>query len=303
MVLDDESCVLYSTYLGHTGSTSVTSIAAGGAGELYVTGETSSADFPITTEFHSQSGGFLAFLDLAASPPLPRIRAVVNAASFIGGPLARGELISIFGEEIGPDTPVAATVSGGLYPTKLGGVEVLVDGSPVPLLYVSRTQVNAAIPMLAANATVEVVIRNACGVTPPFRLQQYVAAIGVFTQDGSGSGPAAALNQDNTLNSPDNPAKRGTVVQFWVTGAGLTNPPQPDGRVAPIDDRSTIGLPGVRLGGLVEVLAVYAGAAPGLIAGVAQINVPIPENAPTGPAVLVSIRNGLDQNVTIAIAE
>jgi uncharacterized protein (TIGR03437 family) len=260
--------------------------------------------FPVSTAFEQKGGGFIAILDpSAAPPPVPRIRAIVNAASFTGGPLVRGELISIFGEDIGPETAVTATVNNGFLPTRLDAVDVLIDGAPVPLLYVSRTQINAAVPMLAAHAVVEVVVRGPRGATPPFRLEQHAAAIGVFTRDGSGRGQAAALNQDNTLNSPENPARRGSIMQIWVTGAGLTNPPQPDGRVSPPDDRAATGLPHVTLGVASGVMAHYAGAAPGMITGVAQINFRIPDDAPVGPVVGLSLQNAIAQDVTVAIAE
>ena len=52
-----------------------------------------------------------------------------------------------------------------------------------------------------------------------------------------------------------------------------------------------------------QVLAAYSGAAPGMIAGVAQVNFRIPDDAPTGPDVRLGIQYGLAQEVTIAIAE
>jgi uncharacterized protein (TIGR03437 family) len=297
--------VLYASYIGRTGVTRVTGIAAGDDGRLYVAGQGMGGELPL--EPPSPGGGFIAHIDVTAtSPRAPRIRAVVNSASFTGGPLVRGELISIFGEEIGPGTPMTAEPVGGAYPRQLGGLEVFANGNPLPLLYASRTQVNATVPMRTDHPVIEIVIRNANGMTAPFRLAQDVAAIGVFTRDGSGRGQAAALNQDNSPNSSANPARKGSTVQLWVTGAGLTNPPQPDGSVAAAGDRSSTGLPVITLrngSAIAQVLALYSGASPGMIAGVAQINFRIPGDAPTGPGVRLGIQHALAQEVTIAIAE
>ena len=84
----------------------------------------------------------------------PRAISIVNAApgtalAFTGelnGLIAPGEIISIYGSGLGPATPVGASPHNGLFPTSLSGVEVLVDGAPIPLLYVSASQINAEIP-------------------------------------------------------------------------------------------------------------------------------------------------------------
>ena len=44
------------------------------------------------------------------------------------------------------------------------------------------------------------------------------AVPGLFTIDGTGQGRAVALNDDNTVNDPSNPAARGTVIQIYGTG-------------------------------------------------------------------------------------
>src|SRR5260370_10070625 len=56
-------------------------------------------------------------------------------------------------------------------------------------------------------------------------------ALGLLAADGSGTGLANAQNSDGTYNSETNPAARGSVVTVFLTGAGLTNPPEPDGVV------------------------------------------------------------------------
>jgi uncharacterized protein (TIGR03437 family) len=56
-------------------------------------------------------------------------------------------------------------------------------------------------------------------------------APGVFTIDGTGYGQIAAINEDGTVNSPAQPAARGSVVAMWLTGFGRMQPVPLDGEV------------------------------------------------------------------------
>src|SRR5258708_4928164 len=77
---------------------------------------------------------------------------VLNAASFTEGPLAPGEIISIFGDNIGPATPAASSPDdAGFIPKDLGGVAVSFDGALAPLLYASSSQINAIVPFAVAD--------------------------------------------------------------------------------------------------------------------------------------------------------
>jgi uncharacterized protein (TIGR03437 family) len=86
-------------------------------------------------------------------------------------------------------------------------------------------------------------------------------------------GRAAALNQDGSINSPDNPAPLGSIVTLYTTGAGQMQPPVPDGKIA-VDIRPKPVLPvSVLFNYTNRGTILYAGPAPGMIAGVLQINV------------------------------
>jgi uncharacterized protein (TIGR03437 family) len=78
------------------------------------------------------------------------------------------------------------------------------------------------------------------------------------------------------------------VVAIYATGEGQTTPPGIDGKpssdVLPKPQAPVVVLIG---GAQAEVL--YAGAAPGLVAGVLQVNARIPQSAPSGPGVPVSL--------------
>jgi uncharacterized protein (TIGR03437 family) len=97
---------------------------------------------------------------------------------------------------------------------------------------------------------------------------------------------AAALNQDGTVNSVDHPAKPGSIIVFWATGAGLFTQSLPDGAIArpplsaPVQPVSVLFADLSAPGTLVEPL--YAGAAPGMVAGVLQVNARLPQNLPGG---------------------
>ncbi len=79
--------------------------------------------------------------------PVPGITSVVNSASFTSAAIAPGELISIFGNSIGPVVPSGPVLAlPAMVATSIGGLTVSFDGNPAPLLYVSAGQINAVVP-------------------------------------------------------------------------------------------------------------------------------------------------------------
>ena len=119
----------------------------------------------------------------------------------------------------------------------------------------------------------------------------------------------AALNPDYSVNSASNPATRGSYIVLYGTGEGRTNPTSVEGTIttsiAPIPQ--SIYPVTVTFGtgtGAVAGGVFYAGETPTALAGLMQINVTIPANAPTGPAVPVFVTiNGQTTpgNVTVSI--
>lgn len=110
---------------------------------------------------------------------------------------------------------------------------------------------------------------------------------GIFSVDASGQGQGAILNEDNTLNSPSNPARRGSVISIFGTGGGEAAPGVVDGQLVgsalprtslPVAVYFDIDLgddgPSANPG---EVL--YGGGSPGSVAGLLQVNVRVPANA------------------------
>jgi len=183
-------------------------------------------------------------------------------------------------------------------------VRVLFDGIPAPLIYVSATQCSAVVPYFgAANPTTHVQVENQGALSDALVVAVSATAPGLFTANASGMGQGSILNQDNTVNSVANPASRGSVVILWATGEGLTNPPGVDGRLAVVVLPAPLAAVSVDIGGQPATVQ-YAGAAPGMMPGVLQINAQMSQNVQAGNSVPVHITVGgitSQDGVTLAV--
>ena len=250
-------------------------------------------------------------VSLTVTMPQPTIMSVLNAASYATGAVSPGELVTIFGTAIGPATPVGAATdpSSGKLATTIGGVQVLFNGIPAPMIYAASERVSAVVPYeMASVASPLVWIEYAGQTSNAFALTSTTTAPALFTQTWSGSGPGAILKQDNSLNGPGNAAAKGSIVQVYMTGEGQTNPPGVTGAIT----RATLPPPQVTPAPMLPIevtiaglpaLYAYAGEAPGLVAGIMQLNVQIPATAPSGDLqILVSIGGNTSQNgVTVSV--
>jgi uncharacterized protein (TIGR03437 family) len=239
----------------------------------------------------------------APQRPVVSSGGVVNAASFQGGPVSPGELVTIFGNGMGPaalntfDLNAASLVSRLLW-----GTRVLFDGLPAPLIYTSAGQVTAIVPYgIAGKATTSMTVEYNGIRSTPIVLNVAGSAPGIFT---SASGQAAALNQDGiTVNGAGNPAAAGSVISLFLTGEGALDTAVIDGQLA----ASTLWKPKLNvsatIGGAAATVS-YAGAAPDNVAGLLQVNVQIPASTATGNAVPVQVAIGgtsTQTAVTIAV--
>jgi uncharacterized protein (TIGR03437 family) len=235
----------------------------------------------------------------------PNIVSVTNAASFAPGPIAPGEMVTIFGTFMGPTslTPFQLTPAGTVA-TTLAGTQVFFDNFAAPMVYTSAGQVSAIVPYeVAGRATTQVLVKY-LGVASNFVTVRLIdSAPAIFVTDANGQG--AILNQDNTVNSTQNGAAPLSVVSIYATGEGQTNPAGVDGSIA----GSSLPLPKpllpvtVQIGGL-PAEVTYAGAAPSLPAGVFQVNARVPAGVVRGTsaAVSVAVGNASSQaGVTVAI--
>lgn len=224
---------------------------------------------------------------------------VLNAASFSADALAPGQLVTIFGRSLGPGTLVLASPDTA-FPAELSGTRVLFNNIAAPMIYTSAGQVSAVVPFsVVPQARADVVVEYQGRRSPPVSIFVTSSAPGLFTSDGSGSGAAAVLNVDSvtgavSLNTPQNPAPRGGIIVAYITGAGRTDPPSVDGAVATGVGRMALPVEaGLEFFGAMSglgstrcesdpwcqpVQVLYAGPAPGIVAGVAQVNMRLPDS-------------------------
>ncbi len=206
----------------------------------------------------------------------PQISAVVNGASFVGGPVSPGEVVAIFGVNLGiSQLTQPQPGAGGVLSTFSSGTQVLVNGVPAPLLYVSSTQVGAVTPFELSGSTAQFqVVYN--GQTSSVLSVPVAATMpGLFSVDGDGGG-LGVINPDGKPSNWNAVTTAGSVVTFYATGAGQTLPASVDGAISSGPTYPQPALPiSVSINGQnAEVL--YAGAAPGMVTGVLQVNLRIP---------------------------
>jgi uncharacterized protein (TIGR03437 family) len=241
-----------------------------------------------------------------AAAPSPAFTAagVVQAASFVTGPVAPGEIVTIFGSNLGPAASVGAAIDPATnrLSTTRGGVTVLFNDIPGAPFYVQRDQINVQAPYdLASQTSARIVVRYLDSVSAPITVPVAAAIPGIFTAS-SGRGQAALLNQDFSYNSAANPALLGSVVQIYLTGQGATNPLVLTGQL-PTAPYPVPALPvTVSIGGR-PARTTFAGLAPGF-AGLLQVNAIVPDDVVPGDnvALTVSVGDaGTQTGVTIAV--
>jgi uncharacterized protein (TIGR03437 family) len=247
-----------------------------------------------------------ALLRLSNAAPSLTLTGVVNGATFQPGPVAPGEIVSLFGSAIGPPTPAYLSLTNPrLVANALAGVQVYFNGVPAPMLYASAQQVNVVVPYsVAGSSSTQVQLEYLGVLSNAVTLQVAATAPGIFSVTGSGQGPGAILNTSNgTVNSSLNPAARGDWVSIFATGAGVTTPVSVDGIVAsaplPVPNANVT----VTMGGLPCQLN-FEGAAPGLVSGVLQINAQVPAGLTPGPTVPIQVQIGSANSlpaVTVAV--
>lgn len=220
----------------------------------------------------------------------PSISSVVNAGNFASD-VAPGGLISVFGTNLSPLNMASSEIP---LPTALANSCLSVNGLPVPILFVSPTQVNAQMPFQAIG-DVTLILRTPGGISNDFNLVIQPTAPSVFygsvgPQDNV---PTVVRYDDNELVTSSHPIHRssGSALVIYLTGLGETAPAVATGAQAPTSPLSySVVQPTVTLGG-VKLPVLYSGLAPGLV-GVDQINVSVPTNVPEGMSVPLVISEG-----------
>ena len=233
----------------------------------------------------------------------PSISAIANAASGVRGSISPGEIVAIGGAALGPASGAQFSLtSSGMVDTTLAGTTVYFDEFSAPLLYASASQINAIVPYeVASRTTVQMTVQTLGGQSDAYTIQIGATAPGIFITTQNGRGQAAILNEDNSYNGQTSPAARGSIVQVFATGEGGTQPPAITGSVT-----GTLAVPVATVSATVGILpaeVVFAGAAPQAVAGLFQVNVRIPADAPTGDVpIMLTVGNVNSQTgATVAV--
>jgi uncharacterized protein (TIGR03437 family) len=247
----DGSNLLFSTF-------SEGSALALGPGSVYLAGS-------------SGNSAFIANIDPAKTPAIhiDSVSPVVTFPPATVSPvltgLAPGQLIQIRGRGLGPATKVSAQMdASGRLPFVLANTVVFFDNVPAPLLSIDQSSIMCFVPF-------EVVSTSRITVSSNGQVSNAVKT-GIVT---SAPQVLTITNQDGSMNSSSHPAQIGSVIALYVSGLGQTNPPGDDGLInatplpvplVPV----TVFFPGI------SVTPQFVGAAPGMIAGITQVNVEIP---------------------------
>jgi len=234
-----------------------------------------------------------------ASAATPTIASVVNAANNSTA-LAPGALITVYGTSMSPVNVATAQIP---LPTALGQSCLSVNGTPVPLLFVSGTQVNAQLPYnVGGNASVA--IHTPVGISNNYNFTVGVAAPSVFMNGTAGplTGlPTIVRAANNQLVTPTNPVNYNDTLLIYTNGLGLTSPQVTAGSAAPSSPLANAVLqPTVTLGGA-NLSVSYAGLVPGQV-GVYQINATVPFGVPQGLSVPLAINQaGASSSVNVRV--
>lgn len=214
-----DGSVLQTTYLPGAGVTgSPTYIAVDADSAVHVLSAVAATAAPTRTgPFGATAAGTLYRFSPNANAQTLSLACIGNGASFLTGPVAPGEIVSLFGSGLGPQQGVQPATPQNPYPTQAAGVEVTFGGTPAPLLWVQDAQINAAVPWSLAAATTEVCVTYNNAQSNCLALPVAQVSPGVFTVDGI---HAAAVNQDGTPNSAANPASLSSTVSVFGTGLG-----------------------------------------------------------------------------------
>ena len=269
------------------------------AGNIYFAGTDGLPDVPLTpgvffdaaAAARTVPGAFLQRTNFSASNAIACVTDATSAT--LSGPVAPGQLITLFGNAIGPSQPVDG-IAGGvtMVPTSLAGVTITFDNQPAPLLYVSSTQINVQVPfevksrastVMQLSLNGSVLVTRLFAVAPENPSVFVTSKVATFTCGNVQTGPTAltlAINEDGTLNSCANPAKAGSLVSLFVNGIGTADEGAATGVLNGLNPGGVFGPATVSVGNYSAEVDSFINQA-GAISGVAQLNVRIPDTIST----------------------
>lgn len=231
---------------------------------------------------------------------------VVNTASYAKGAVAPGELVEVWGAGYGPPTLTFGWYEGDQLMTAVADVRLYFDGVPAPLIHTLPGRVAGVVPY-AVSGTTSITVEYQGVKTVSLPMPVVAAIPGIFADDMTGAGQAAAATYDDNgaiagRNGPANPVRRGNFISLYITGEGRTTPAVVEGRLTaepyPKPELPVTVAFGDKQSNPQDLWV-------GLVyAGVTQINARVPADAPAGPAVPVTVTVGgipAQSGVTVAI--
>jgi trimeric autotransporter adhesin len=222
---------------------------------------------------------------------------VVNAASF-GKGISPGALATIFGSNFTGAGLSAAAASLPLA-ANLGGVSVLVNGVSAPVLYENSGQINFQIPWETKPGTATLTVSINGLASSQVNITVLPAAPGLFFS----ATHAIVQNSDFSLNSSGNPAKAGSTIMAYLTGAGAVSNQPADGAAAVSSPLSQVSSTVKATIGGKSADVSFAGLAPGF-AGLWQANIVVPSGLPSGDLPLVVSVGGQNSNsATVSVSQ
>jgi uncharacterized protein (TIGR03437 family) len=245
----------------------------------------------------------LAQISGSTGAPFYTSDSIVNAATQTAGALAPNAIATIYGTDLAYFTRAVASsdIIHGLLPTKLDDnldgtvldtVQVWFNAQPCPLFYVSPTQINFQIPYRAAAGTASIVVAHDGRAGLPVDIQIRDTSPGIFLW---GDKQPLAVHLSGELISDLSPALPGEIIVIYADGLGQWN----DKSLNDIHSGqlATAAFP-IQFAPQLQVLlngiacpagsVLYAGTTPGF-AGLYQINLQLPLDAPPNPQIQLAI--------------
>ncbi|MGO9097452.1 MAG: hypothetical protein ACLQGV_19805 [Bryobacteraceae bacterium] len=201
---------------------------------------------------------------------------IANVFSYVADYTPPGSAFVVFGTDLATKAVAATTVP---FPTTLATTKLLVNGTAVPLYYVSATQINALMPWeVPGGAVASVVVQN--GAVNSNAAAVYVPATGTPGIAMYNTNRAVVTNADGSVNSSTNAANVGDEVTAWFTGGGPVQASGPlvTGSPAPAGLSWVTGSYSATVGTVPVTTIDYIGLAPGSI-GLYQLNFIVPQIA------------------------
>jgi len=231
---------------------------------------------------------------------------IANAANHAPAtnPVAPLQLLLLSGSNLAPKLLRA---HGYPLPTQLGGVSVLINSTPAPLVSVGPDEIALVIPRPVNPATgiqyATFQVMNNGTPSNPVTMFLKPAAAGIFSTSIEGAGAGVVFHEDGTLVTEGNPAVTGEVLDILADGLGTVTPGVGDGDPAlPAPHLSHADTtPQIFINNIVSPDVEYAGLAPGY-SGVDLVQAVVPSGTGTGHfSLAIGTPSGISTQTTIFV--